>query len=283
MTLRRGDEGPEVEKLQERLRELGFDAAGRFGPVTELAVRRFQESRGLLPDGIVGPITRGALADARPDDPDGPEPGEGAGPAVDRTLRLTPGQYVDESHPKDLLVLHHTAGASARSTVAWWQQTGSRIATAFVVERDGTIHEVFDPRLWAFHLGIAHTAGRVDRRSIGIELASEGWLQEADGELRAFGRRFAGTVYDHGSKWRGHRHWAAYTPAQVEAAIELADHLCDVFAIPRRTPRDHFGFDAGLVDFRGLCGHHHVRADKTDLHPGFPWGELIDRCRLQLA
>jgi len=280
--LKKGSKGSQVAKLQARLRELGFDAEGVFGPVTELAVRRFQESRGLMPDGIVGPLTRAALAEAEPGEPTEPaEPPAGAGPPVDRSLRLSDAQYLQESFPKDLIVLHHTAGASARSTFDWWQ-TGQpqRIATAYIVERDGTIFEVFDPRFWAFHLGLAGTDGSAERRSIGIEMASEGWLEERGEELLAFGRPFGGAVYDHGKRWRGHRFFAAYTPEQVGAAIRLVDHLCEVFSIPRRTPADPLGFDRALFVYRGVLGHHQVRADKTDLHPGFPWERLVEGGRL---
>lgn len=279
-TLERGKEGPDVEELQARLRELGFDAPGRFGAATEVAVRRFQESRGLLPDGIVGPRTREALAEEEPGEPPLDSP---AGPSVDRTWRLPEGQFVQDARPKDLIVLHHTAGASARSTFDWWRRTDDRIATAYLVARDGTIHEVFDPRFWAFHLGLRGTGGRVDARSIGIEMASEGWLEERDGELFAFGHRFEGEVHDHGSPWRGHRFWAAYTSEQAGSAIALVDHLCQVFGVPRSTPGDHLAFDRGLFDFRGVLGHHHLRPDKTDVHPGFPWADLVNRCQLQLA
>ena len=281
-TLRRGDEGPGVAALQERLRELGFDADGVFGPVTAVAVRRFQEAEGLLPDGVVGPLTRAALDEANPaHPPPAPEPSGGSGPPVDRSLRLSRAQYVQDPHPKSLIVLHHTAGGSVRSTFHWWEEGDpSRIATAYVVERDGTIFEVFEPRFWAFHLGLRGTGGRVDRRSIGIELASEGWLEQVGSELHAFGRPFEGEVYDHGSTWRGHRFFAAYTPDQVVAAIALVDHLCELFSVPRRTPADPLAFDRDLFDFQGILGHHHVRADKTDLHPGFPWETLIDEAGL---
>jgi peptidoglycan hydrolase-like protein with peptidoglycan-binding domain len=286
-TLRRGDEGPEVAELQGRLRELGFDAEGVFGAVIEPAVRRFQEAEGLLPDGTVGPLTRAALEEAKAEaEPGGtaaaPEPAGGAGPPVDRSLRLSDAQYLQEEYPKDLIVLHHTAGGSARSTFNWWQEGDpKRIATAYIVERDGTILEVFDPRFWAFHLGLPGTGGRVDRRSIGIELASEGWLEEGAGGLLAFGRPFAGEVYDHGSEWRGQRYFAAYTPDQTASVIALVDHLCELFAVPRRTPADSLAFDPALFDFRGIVGHHHVRADKTDLHPGFRWESLIEEARLE--
>ena len=53
-----------VRALQRRLRAVGVDPGpvdGRFGALTEAAVRRFQSARGLVVDGIVGPRTRPAL------------------------------------------------------------------------------------------------------------------------------------------------------------------------------------------------------------------------------
>jgi cell wall-associated NlpC family hydrolase len=42
-------------------RALGVAADGDYGPITRAAVRRFQQSRGLLVDGVAGPQTLGAL------------------------------------------------------------------------------------------------------------------------------------------------------------------------------------------------------------------------------
>jgi hypothetical protein len=57
-SVKRGDRGPAVAKIQ---RKLGVPADGVFGPQTERAVRRFQRRRGLTVDGVVGPQTRQAL------------------------------------------------------------------------------------------------------------------------------------------------------------------------------------------------------------------------------
>jgi peptidoglycan hydrolase-like protein with peptidoglycan-binding domain len=66
--IQRGDRGTAVEKIQRALIFLGFPvprvgANGIFGDETELAVRSYQEARGLKVDGIVGPETIGSLDD----------------------------------------------------------------------------------------------------------------------------------------------------------------------------------------------------------------------------
>jgi len=65
-TLRRGDRGADVETLQQKLVDLGWqlDVDGDFGPATQDAVEEFQSSAGLSVDGVVGPQTWAAL-DAR--------------------------------------------------------------------------------------------------------------------------------------------------------------------------------------------------------------------------
>jgi peptidoglycan hydrolase-like protein with peptidoglycan-binding domain len=62
--LAKGDEGENVRVLQERLRVAGFyygNATGVFGPITEEAVKRFQDAYKLSVDGVVGPATLGKL------------------------------------------------------------------------------------------------------------------------------------------------------------------------------------------------------------------------------
>lgn len=58
-TLRKGSKGEYVELLQELLIVAGYQLKvdGVFGPLTDEAVRKFQQSRALAIDGIVGPKT----------------------------------------------------------------------------------------------------------------------------------------------------------------------------------------------------------------------------------
>lgn len=63
--LRRGDHGPEVELLQQRLRAAGFPPGridGSFGVATEAALLGYQRAHDLLADGVAGPATWHTLA-----------------------------------------------------------------------------------------------------------------------------------------------------------------------------------------------------------------------------
>jgi hypothetical protein len=58
-TIRRGSKGPDVAYWQATA--LGVRNDGIFGPVTEEATKNWQQARGLVPDGAVGPRTWTAL------------------------------------------------------------------------------------------------------------------------------------------------------------------------------------------------------------------------------
>jgi putative chitinase len=74
--LRRGDEGPLVTKLQEKL---GVDAIGKFGPKTEAALIAWQRANGLQADGIAGPFTLAKLGiEALPQGTPAPAPVQSA-------------------------------------------------------------------------------------------------------------------------------------------------------------------------------------------------------------
>lgn len=213
---------------------------------------------------------------------------------ISRNLRLPETEYLQEQYRKDLVVLHHTVGGSAHSTFTWWKTDRNskglprRIATAYIVERDGTILEVFPPECWAYHLGLKRTRGAVDKRSIGIELASEGPLLHRAGNFYAFGRLsertlFSGEVYDNHFAYREqYRYFAAYTNPQIQATAVLVDMLIRRWGIPRVMPRNSFKADFEKYRaYKGVLGHAHLRTDKTDPHPGFPWDSLACHCDLK--
>lgn len=201
--------------------------------------------------------------------------------------------YHAKAEKKDLIVLHHTVGGSARSTIEYWQTKKNRIATAFLVERDGSVLEAFPASAWAFHVGVPGEP-ELEKRSIGIEIANEGPLIESEGKFYCFGKissktEFQGEVTDCGSflqdelpPWRGFRYFAAYTPAAMNGVAELVERLIEEFDIARLSPADHLSANAyHYRDFKGVLSHAQLRADKTDVHPGFDWELLQRRCELE--
>jgi peptidoglycan hydrolase-like protein with peptidoglycan-binding domain len=66
-TLSPGATGSQVKILQRALASLGFSpgkADGDYGPSTQIAVEKFQVSKGLAEDGVVGQQTLAALQQA---------------------------------------------------------------------------------------------------------------------------------------------------------------------------------------------------------------------------
>lgn len=65
MIIHRGQSGEEVKKLQSDLKKHGFythpKITGFFGPHTEGALKDYQETRGIKPDGIYGPRSQDML------------------------------------------------------------------------------------------------------------------------------------------------------------------------------------------------------------------------------
>jgi hypothetical protein len=194
-------------------------------------------------------------------------------------------------------------GGSALSSIDWWRQDPGRVGTAYIVERDGTVYEVFPADAWAVHLfrlnalpaGLTSSVAlAMERRTIGIELASEGALEEKAGDLWAFGTGTgkklgradallaAGKVVRFPTPWRDVTYFDAYDELQVAATIALAVELCDRFAIPRAL---HPSWPTGEAhpdrwsEFRGVLTHAMLRPDKTDVHLGFPF----ERLKLALA
>jgi len=83
--LSQGSSGPDVQDLQQRLKDLGFDpngVDGNFGPGTKSALIAFQQSKGLQADGIAGPATMAALQAASGATAAGPGGGEVSGGAI---------------------------------------------------------------------------------------------------------------------------------------------------------------------------------------------------------
>jgi hypothetical protein len=240
--------------------------------------------------------------------------------AIDRSLRLPESHYIPGTHKKTGIAIHHTVGGSARSTFEFWRRDKANgkprtlelvednvprapdaleragrprlVGTAYIVDTDGTVYDLFDPTAWAYQFGLPWTAKQriaFEQRFIGIELASEGGLIEHKGALYCFDRVSRRTrkardqAFDYGRPYRGYRWFDRYEERQLESLGLLVDSLCERFAIPRVYPAPPFDFHGELLaDFEGVIGHAMVRADKSDPAPDpWLWQTLRDLAQLK--
>lgn len=200
-------------------------------------------------------------------------------------------QYRRETTAKRQIVIHHTvSGDGVEGDMNWWLHTTERVATSFIIGRDGNIHKCFGDDFWAYHLGLSNlhfTAfglpyKQLDRQSIGIELDSWGALaQHTDGKFYPItslnGRvvpnlkcRPVKNIYEYcsGQKYRGFQYFEQYTTAQLAALKELLQYLQDKHHIAANYGSDIWNVTTrALMAKEGIFAHASYRKDKSDAHP----------------
>ena len=183
-------------------------------------------------------------------------------------------------------------GATAESTFACWKNSKELIGTAYIIERNGTIYEVFDPTAWAWQFGLAWEHEQkiaFEKRFIGIEIASEGGLIEHETKLYCFKTisdktcKNRAEIFDYGQDYRGYRYFDRYEQKQIDSLALLINELCTRFNIERKTPADSLAYyGEALLTFKGIIGHAMVRKDKSDPLPDTTlWQTLISNCALE--
>jgi N-acetyl-anhydromuramyl-L-alanine amidase AmpD len=225
---------------------------------------------------------------------------------INKTWQLPPSTgYFQDVITKKQVVLHHTVGGTARSTFNYWVNQANHVATAYIADRDGTLYEVFDPKFWAWHLGLKLAQNTIaNKQSIGIEIASAGPLRSGKelntklgqnkfdvNYLYAFdidvvpftnAKKYYNMTTDAAkfvgvpTPFRGYSFFDAYTELQTASTISLVNYLCEQFHIPRQLipNQNKLEFDISTLNFSGIITHCNVRQDKSDLDPYWSWDRL---------
>lgn len=78
--------------------------------------------------------------------------------------------------PLDMIVLHYTGMQSAGEALERLCDPQAGVSAHYLIEQDGTLHRLVDPRYRAWHAGVSSWDGvsDVNSRSIGIELVNPG-------------------------------------------------------------------------------------------------------------
>ncbi len=87
----------------------------------------------------------------------------------------------------ELVVLHYTAMESCEGACAWLCNPASEVSAHYLIDRDGTVIQMIDEPMRAWHAGAGGWRGKgdVNSRSIGIELANTGAEPYPEPQMRS--------------------------------------------------------------------------------------------------
>ncbi len=193
-------------------------------------------------------------------------------------VRLKDTQYYQEEFPKKQIVIHHTvSNGNAKNVIAWWGKTPARIGVAFVIDREGIIHQCFSSKHWAHHLGIKGAKNKqLNQQSIGIELCAWGSLKRSDlkSGIDAQFTSSTGTivptneVIELEKPFRGSKYYQKYTDKQLKTLQILLNYLCETYNIPNTYNSEMWDYSRSAINGSpGIFTHVSFRKDKSDCFP----------------
>ena len=144
-----------------------------------------------------------------------------------------------EGFSVDVIVLHADAGKSDAGTISWIQSPESKVSYHYLCGRDGKVYQFVPDERKAWHAGVSSFEGRAfcNNYSLGVSFAND-----QKGE--------------------------AFTPAQIDAGVELVADLCRIYEIPLKRITTHAVVSPGR---------------KHDPGPLFPLHEFLARVGAILA
>lgn len=200
---------------------------------------------------------------------------------------LPPSQYVQDSTFKvNQVVLHHTAGGTAQSTIDYWLSNKERVCTTFIIDRDGSIFQCLPlEKCWGYHLYVGFSGNKIDRnykklsskydaQSIGIEICNYGFLtKQGDSFINYVGKTISkDKVTKLDTPYKEYLYWEKYTDKQIESVEKLLLFLLSEYPILKtglKTDYSTFGsIDKDALDLKpGIYSHVNFRTDKFDTYP----------------
>lgn len=205
--------------------------------------------------------------------------------------------FVSENTKKNQIVLHHTVGGSAESSINTWIQDPSRICTHIVIERDGTCYQLFPLKFWGYHLYVGEKGNKVlskykinatdyDKQSIGIELCSYG-------PLKVFSGRFCNLYNKNIPKenvyycdYKGYKYWEKYTIEQINALKKVLKELLLIYPhiqkeINFQDFNSIFNINTKALDkIPGIYSHTSYRTTKSDIYPNDDLIKMLESLKI---
>jgi len=187
-------------------------------------------------------------------------------------------QYYKATYDKAQIVLHHTvSNGSAKAVINYWESKPDRVGTCVIIDKDGVIHQLFDSRFYAGHIGNVSREMKqfklpyrsCSKNSIGIELINMGGLvKKGDKYYDSYGGEFKGEVVHYLNGYRGYDYFAKYTDKQIASLKKLLLYWCKHYGIPTTYHNDMWDVNIeALSGEKGIFSHTSFRYGKSDVHP----------------
>lgn len=159
----------------------------------------------------------------------------------------------------DIIVLHYTASNNIKGDIKTLFYSKKQVSVQFVIDLDGTIHQLMPVNKIAWHAGESRLGNRtwLNKYSIGIEIVNAGFLtQKSDGSFATwYGepvKKEDAVLLKHKNESSA-RYWHTFTKNQIDSVKELCDTLCEEF------------------DIEHIVGHDEISPGrKQDPGPAFP-------------
>ncbi len=242
-----------------------------------LAIRSWQISTGLVPDGIIGLKTLNyfsSILDLNLIDRLTPEVPSWIEKASPQSIHFSKRGKMDITH-----IIYHATGGS-NSPVKYFQKNSRHVSPHFVIEKSGKIIQMVPLNKSAHHAGESR-----NRYSIGIEIVNNAWLRKkgekwvvkkknksgkvigkktkkcAHKYCTAKGREYTGTPISTLSTYyrKSRRKWDPYNPKQYYSLIKLTTYLL-----------------ACINTIKHITGHEHIVKSGKRADPGgaFDWNRI---------
>lgn len=163
------------------------------------------------------------------------------------------------------LVMHFTAGKSAKESVDWLASKAAKASAHLVIGRDGSVTQLVPFDRVAWHAGASSWEGLqgMNNYSLGIELDNAGRLTRHGDRWRAW----FGVDYDDAEVIQAvHKNetelcgWHDYSPEQIDSALQVAGLLMAKYSL------------------RDVVGHEDIAPHrKCDPGPAFPMASFRSR------
>jgi N-acetyl-anhydromuramyl-L-alanine amidase AmpD len=191
---------------------------------------------------------------------------------IEHRVRFKAGQGANKERKRAInLCVWHWTGGENEPLVMVETLKARELGIEFAISRIGEIYQFCDPLLVD-----TADAGSVNPRSVGVEIVNFGMTRPTPGWTipKRGADRGLREVFIHGVVCQT----AEFYPAQIRAAMHLADALSRALPIRRKVPMSLQDPGAVLAKvmtpdtlsaFSGHVGHYHLTRDKCDPGPRF--------------